>query len=343
VRIGIAYDMKDDAPAAGSESDDASEEYDPPETIDALARTIEDLGHETVRLGGGRDFLRAVVDADVDLVFNIAEGRGVHRSREAQVPSVLEMLGIPYTGSDPLTLAVGLDKAVAKRIVASHGVSTPWSLLAHSLDEVLSAGPNAFTYPLVVKPTYEGSSKGVRADSKVGEWASLVHMVALITQEYRQPALVERFVPGREVTVGIVGHADPRVVGVMEVVPNTGLDDGFMYTLEVKRNYRAVVRYDCPPRMAPAVIEAIEREALAAFQALGCRDVARLDFRVTPASEPVFIEANPLPGMGSYSDLPIMAGLRGWSFSRLVEEILSSAIERTGAPRRARATAHTGR
>lgn len=343
MKIGLAYDIKPVDSGPASEDDDSSEEYDSPDTIDALASTIEDLGHETVRLGGGPEFLRNVVRADVDLVFNIAEGRGTHRSREAQVPSVLEMLGIPYTGSDPLTLAVALDKAVAKRIAASHGVRTPWSMLAASVDDLDALGPEGFSYPLVVKPTYEGSSKGVRADSKVTDWASLVRMVSLITQEYRQPALVERFVPGREVTVGIVGHTDPRVVGVMEVVPNTGLDDGFMYTIEVKRNYRELVTYACPPAMEPQVIQAIEREALAAFRALGCRDVARLDFRVSPEGEPVFIEANPLPGMGSYSDLPIMAGLRGWRFRQLVEAVLTSAIVRAGVTPRPRAVARSGR
>src|SRR6266511_5783979 len=134
MRIGITYDLKDDGPAAPGRPDDFQEEFDSPATIEALAAVLRGLGHEVEKLGDGRRLLERLLADPPDLVFNLAEGQGVGRSREARVPAVLEMLGIPYTGSDPLTLAVTLDKDCAKRLVRSAGVAIPQSHVIHPTD-----------------------------------------------------------------------------------------------------------------------------------------------------------------------------------------------------------------
>lgn len=331
MKIGLAYDLKPSAsPGSRPSLDEEAEEYDPPETIDALASEIQRLGHRVVCLGGGLAFLENVPRAGVDFVFNIAEGRGVYRSREAQIPGILEMLGIPYSGSDPLTLALCLDKLSAKRVALSAGVRTPSFQAVLSLEELCAPGAKPLAFPLVIKPAFEGSSKGIHGTSRVESQDDLYQSVKALLTAYRQPALVEQFVPGREVTVGVVGNTPPRIVGVMEVVPLKGPDDDFMYTVEVKRNWRELVSYRCPPELPSEVLRAVEEAALTLYKELGCRDVARLDFRIDRANQVYFLEANPLPGLGSYSDLPIMADLAGWSYSRLIEGILDSALARYG-------------
>lgn len=331
MRIGLAYDLKSAVAVAPHSPEDESEEYDPPDTIDALASEIENLGHEVSRLGGGAEFLDRIRGSNVDLVFNIAEGRGVHRSRESQVPAVLEMLGIPYSGSDPLTLALCLDKPLAKQIALAAGVSTPGFAVIRRADDLDRLVNGTFEFPVVVKPSFEGSSKGIRLNSRVERKAELHKRVAGVLKDYRQPVLVEEFVRGKEITVGVVGNDPPGVIAMMEVVPTDGREDDFMYTLEVKRDWQSLVSYRCPPKLPSRCLRDIEEAALALFNAFQCRDVARLDFRVDGNGTPQFLEANPLPGFSPvYSDLPIMARLSGWEYRRLVGAVLNAALARYG-------------
>lgn len=338
MKIGLTYDLKGTVETQPGGPEDESEDYDPPDTIDALAAEIEGLGHRVVRLGGGHTFLESVRQSAVDLVFNIAEGRGTYRGREAQVPSVLEMLGIPYTGSDPLTLCLCQDKPLAKQAALSAGVATPRYQVIHTMEDLDGRREDGLLFPVVVKPAFEGSSKGIRLTSRVDRWADLRQPVNTILQVYRQPALLEEFIAGTEVTVGVIGNTTPQVLGVMEVVPqppysfhprgNGGRED-FMYTLEVKRDWRRLVSYRCPPQLTAQCVKEIEAMALTLYRVLGCRDVARLDFRADRWNRPYFLEANPLPGLSPvHSDLPIMAGLVGWSYTRLIERILKSGMAR---------------
>jgi D-alanine-D-alanine ligase len=332
MKIGLAFDLKPSGESLTlTATDDGLEEYDPPETIEALAVSLEQLGHRVIMLGGGREFLERVLASSVDLVFNIAEGHGCHRSREAQVPGVLEMLGIPYVGSDPLTLALCLDKPSAKRIAQSGGVATPGFQVIETIDDLSLFRDLPLRFPLVVKPAFEGSSKGIHQTSRVEDFPALRRQACWVMDRYRQPALVEEFVPGVEVTVGVVGNRPPQVVAVMEVVPRGGPDENFMYTLEVKRNWRQMVGYRCPPDIPPEWLRRVQDSALKLYKLLGCRDMARIDFRIDRLGRPFFIEANPLPGLSPvYGDLPIMGGLSGWDYPRLVETILDSARQRYG-------------
>lgn len=337
MKIGLSYDVKQDPAAAAlgsiagngpSRPDDWQEEFDSPATIEALTTALRGLGHEVVWLGDGRDFLLRVLADPPDLVFNLAEGEGISRCREARVPAVLEMLGIPHTGSDPLTLAATLDKDCARRLVATAGVLVPPGV-------AVSPGENPcqkvqeqdLVYPLIVKPAWEGSSKGIRRKCLVHEQQGLIEAVEYIHRDHCQPVLIEEFIQGEELTVGLLGNHPPRILGVMRVVPNQPTEH-FVYSLEVKRDFERLVRYESPPQLPAEQLAAVEQAALAAWRVLGCRDVSRVDFRLRQG-RPYFLEVNPLPGLNPHSsDLVLLARLRGWSYQQLIAAILEAALSR---------------
>jgi D-alanine-D-alanine ligase len=328
MRIGITYDLKTDQPNSVGLPDDSQEEFDSPATIEAIAGVLRSLGHDVEKLGDGRGLLQRLLAQPPDFVFNFAEGEGIGRCREARVPAVLEMLGVPYTGSDPLTLAVTLDKDCAKRFVQSAGVAVPRG-------RVVPPGTRArphdiaaeLRFPLIVKPAWEGSSKGIRNSSVVNRLPDLEPAMESLQRDHREPVLVEEYIAGDELTVGVLGNAQPHLLGVMRVLPRQPTDQ-FVYSLEVKRDYLRQVRYECPPCLPADNIQTVEEAALKVYQALGCRDVARIDFRLR-GDVPYFLEVNPLPGLNpESSDLVIMAQLKGWSYSQLVGGILEAAIDR---------------
>ena len=334
MRIGIAFSL---APSdrGGDGPDDRYEEFDKPETIAAIADVIRGEGHEVVLLGDGEEFLVRVLDDRPDFVFNIAEGHGVGRCREARVPAVLEMLDIPYSGSDPLTLAVALDKPLAKRLVRPL-VHVPDGVVltpdVEPIDILPMIAPLAghFGFPLIMKPAFEGSSKGIRTRSLVRNSVDAALVYRDLRRAYDQPILVEQFVAGDEVTVAILGNglgAEP--LGAMRIAPKRPTES-FVYSLEVKRDWARRVDYEAPAQLAPTALEDLVADALTTYRALGCRDVARLDFRFR-GSQPMFIEANPLPGLNpESSDLVILARGYGISYEDLIRRILNTALARVG-------------
>ncbi len=325
MEIGIAYDLASDfAPAQGGAVDSLAE-YDSEDTVAAIEAVLLKAGHAPRRLGGGRRFLEAVMAAPPELVFNLAEGRG-GRSREAQVPAVCELLQIPYTHSDPLTMAVTLDKAAAKRLVGSAGVNTP------AFEVLDRPGATGLEFPVVAKPLHEGSSMGISAGSLARTQHDLDRVVAELLDAYREPALVEEFCPGEELTVGIFGAGEcALVLAVMEVAPQRRDLDDFLYSGQVKHDWRVEVTYHVPPRWAPALTERAQTVALAAYRALGCRDVGRVDLRVDRCGEPSFLEANPLPGLHPVtSDLAMMARPLGIEYDPLIMRIVDCARDRLG-------------
>lgn len=333
--IGIAYDLKTDVERAvlrnaGDEPlpDDLLEEYDSEATVSAIEEALLASGYRTRRLGSGRSFLAEAMREPGDLVFNIAEGYG-SRSREAHVPSALEMLGVPYTHSDPLTLALTLDKAMAKRVVASAGVPTPRFAVVEHVDQTSSV---PLSYPLIAKPLFEGSSMGVRNHSRVVDEVELRELVAQLLADYHEPVLVEEFASGPEFTVGILGTgASAEVIGAMEIVPRNCAIERFVYSLEVKRNYLEEVEYHAPPRRSPGIVAHVEEVALAAYRALACRDVGRVDVRLGADGEPKFLEVNPLPGLNPITgDLVILARAHGIAYAELIGRIVDGARARQG-------------
>lgn len=328
MKVGITFDLKEASrPARANAPDDLFEEFDSPVTIEAIASVLRNLGHEVVLLGDGRELLQRLLADPPEFVFNFAEGQGVGRAREARVPAVLEMLGIPYTGSDPLTLAVTLDKDCAKRLVASEGVPVPPGMVIEPGDDLSRLNAAQLTFPVIVKPAWEGSSKGIRNKCLVKTAAALRETVAALLRDYEQPILVEEYIQGDELTVGVLGNDPPKIIGVMRVVPNEPAEH-FVYSLEVKRDYLRQVKYEVPAPLDPTATVAVERATLTAYRALGCRDVARVDFRLRDGV-PYFLEVNPLPGLNpESSDLVILAGLAGWTHAQLIEAIFQAAVRR---------------
>jgi D-alanine-D-alanine ligase len=329
LRIGITFDVKVDGPLQPGLPDDFQEEFDSPATIDAIAKVLRGLGHEVEKLGDGKDMLRGLLDRPPDFVFNLAEGEGIGRSREARVPAVLEMLGLPYSGSDPLTLAATLDKDFAKRVVQSEEIAVPCGCVVHEpcdgfVDKIASKG---LRYPLIVKPAWEGSSKGIHSKSLATDSAELHYAIETVGRDHSQPVLVEEYIEGDELTVGVIGNDPPQAIGVMRVLP-TQPHRHFIYGLEVKRDYLRQVHYEYPPQLSAAIVKQVEQSALKVFHVLGCRDVARIDFRLRNGV-PYFLEVNPLPGLNpESSDLVILAKLAGWTYAALIQKIFDAAISR---------------
>ncbi|MBA4065268.1 MAG: D-alanine--D-alanine ligase [Isosphaera sp.] len=339
MRIGIAFDLKPDAPLPAGAPDDLHEEFDSPATVRAVADVLRSLGHTAVELGNGRPLVEALLRDPPDLVFNFAEGSGVSRSREARVPAVCELLGVPYTGSDPLALAVALDKDMTRRIAESHGVTVPKGVTLVPPDVEYDGDYAEFPavleeaclpLPVIAKPTCEGSSKGVRNRCVVRTAADFGPTVVELWRAYRQPVLVEEFVAGDEVTVGIVGNDPAEPLGVMRMVPKAVPVGEFVYSLEVKRDWERHVEYEAPAKLPPDVLRAVEADALAVFAGLGCRDVARADFRVRDGV-PYFLEVNPLPGLSPESgDIVFLAYRMGLTYPDLVGRVLAAATARLG-------------
>jgi D-alanine-D-alanine ligase len=240
----------------------------------------------------------------------------------------LEFLNIPYTGSDPLTLSLTLDKSMAKRVAMSAGIPTPRFKRVNRKEDLKEIN---LSYPLFVKLCDEGSSKGVRLDSKVTDALSLEEKTRWLLENYGPPVLVEEFVKGPEFTVGVLGNDTPSVLGVMLIeIKGKPLEEA-IYSLEIKREWEEKVIYHCPPPIDPELQKGIGEVALQAYRALDCRDVSRVDIRVGQDGTPYFLEINPLPGLSPvYGDLPIMAKRMGWSYDQLVRTIFHHALKRNG-------------
>lgn len=322
MRVALAYNLKRVKPERGGAHDDEAE-YDGPATIGAIVSALESLGHDVVELEADRSFPRAVLATKPDVVFNVAEG-AAGRSREAQVPALLELLEIPYTGSDPAALVLTLDKAVAKAVVREAGLYTPRSYVV--LDGTEEAPPG-FRFPAIVKPVAEGSSKGVLPASVATREEDARDLACIIANRYEQGALVEEFLPGREFTVAVLG--DPaEALPPMEIVLSTGTAFP-VYSFDHKLEPTDEVRYESPARIPPELERELRDLALRSFHALGCRDVARIDLRLDREGRPAFIECNPLPGLTpGWSDLCLIAEPAGIDYRSLIRRILEPAVRR---------------
>ncbi|MEJ2079790.1 MAG: D-alanine--D-alanine ligase [Acidobacteriota bacterium] len=328
MRIGLVYDLRDDYLAEGWTPEEAAE-FDSVSTIDALDNALRSLGHEVERIGHGRRLCaRVAAGSRWDLVFNIAEGRR-GRSREAQVPALLELYDIPYTFSDPLVCAATLDKAVGKRLVRDAGLRTPEFAVIRALEETSAI---ELEFPLFAKPLAEGTGKWIDSASRVDDMASLTRVCAVLLARSGQPVLVEEYLPGREFTTGIAGTGRrARVIGTMEIFIHeaAGTSD---YSFEVKQDWEKLCQY--PPLEVGGLRDEVEALALEAYRALECRDLGRVDLRLDRQGRPSFVEVNPLPGLNPvYSDLPILSRQNGWEYVDIIRAVIESALERcNGGP-----------
>ncbi len=320
--IGLAYDLRSEYLARGY-SEEETAELDRDETIAAIEEAVRRAGHATARIGSAEALAERLAKNECwDLVFNICEGL-YGLGRESLVPAMLDAHRIPYTFSDPAVLALSLHKAMTKRVVRDLGVPTPDFAVVERPED---ADGVRLAYPLFAKPLAEGTGKGIDATSKIQTLAELRKVCAHLLARFRQPVLVEEFLPGREFTAGVVGTgAEAEIVGVMEVILNQNAEaDAYSYVNKEECDARVVYR------LAEKDIDRECREVcLKAWRGLGARDAGRIDLRVARDGKVNFIEVNPLAGLHpQHSDLPIICTMVGVTFQQLIERILESAIRR---------------
>lgn len=314
MRLGLTYDLQTDP------ADERQAEFDSPSTIDALCDALKLLGHDVLLLGNAHDLLRDPRRlSDVDLVFNIAEG--LHgRCREAWVPMLLELHGVPYVGSDPLALTLGLDKAMAKRIAQAEGVPTPrWLTVAHpaALPREL---PLAF--PVIVKPRDEGSGRGVDAGAIASSPEQLTQRLQRLFEHCPAPMLIEEFIPRGELTVCVIGNDPPLAYPAIQ----RPLDAVSRLSCHLIKP--TPLRVDYPLVLDDALDAAAQQIALRMFQALGCRDIARVDLRVDDAGRPYFLEINPLPSFDPHGTMGLLAESLGLTYADLIGRVVDAARAR---------------
>ena len=364
--VALLANLKKNAPHLQGEAADAHDDLDSERTVEALKNSIEAAGFKCVVLEGNLDIIQPLRKLKPDLAFNICE---MHwgDSRESQIPAILEMLRIPYTGSKLFTMALSQDKPMTKRVLAYHGLPTPEFQEFARPDEPLDA---KLKFPLFVKPAREGTGMGVDENSIVSNEQELRARVEWVIRAYREPALVERFIEGREVTVGIMGNPGPEhswktmrngkpFGGSFDEAITGGrfhffppLEVNFSgYQVETKGIYsnllKTVLGEDyhvlLPAPLEPKQLKELQRLTAATFQVIGCADVARVDFRLDKHDndKPYILEINPLPGMSpGYSDLCLESESEGIDHVKLVSGILQLAMRRQGvtvpAPARVR-------
>jgi D-alanine-D-alanine ligase len=325
MKIGLVFDLQDWYLARGYSLEETAE-FDREDTIEGIEQALAALGHETERVGNAFQLVEALAAGKRwDLVFNIAEGL-YGPGREALVPALLDAYQIPYTFSDPLVLALTLDKAACKRFVRDLGLPTPDFAVVREPCEIAAVN---LPYPLFAKPCTEGTGKGISGASKITSPEALQAVCRDLLARFRQPVLVETYLPGREFTVGLAGTGSKaRSLGCMEVV-FLERAEGAGYTYLNKKDFESRVEYR--PADGPEA-RAAEDLALAAWRGLHCRDAGRIDIRLDAAGNPSFIEVNPLAGINPViSDLVILCGQRNVSYQDLIAMILDSALERLGS------------
>ncbi len=327
LRVGLTFDLVDAHRAATLSEEDLAE-FDSEQTIAGIEQAIARMGHPTERIGGIQSLVKALAAGKSwDLVFNIAEGRS-GSARESQVPALLDAYSIPYTFSDPLVLGLALHKAHAKSIVRAAGVGTADYRLVEQLEDL---EPNDLAFPLFAKPVAEGTSKGISKDSIIADGVQLQRVCRELLERFNQPVLLETYLPGREFTVGVLGcGAQAQSLGTLEVLLVGDADVG-VYSYRNKKQFIGKVEYRwLSPKQDP-VIEAVERTALLAYRAIGCRDAGRVDVRLDREGKPCFIEVNPLPGLNpEISDLAILVRQTGLGYAKLIAAIVNEARKRVG-------------
>lgn len=328
MKMGLTYDLRQEYLEKGYGEEETAE-FDRPDTIEAIETALAESGFETDRIGNIESLMKRLAAGESwDMVFNIAEGiRGY--GREAQVPALLEAFNIPYVFSDPLVLSLTLHKGMTKRVIRDLGIPTAdFSVVESELDIETVALP----FPLFAKPVAEGTGKGISAASQIQDRNQLRAVCLRLLEKFDQPVLVERYLPGREFTVGLIGTGrEASVLGVIEVVFREDAEAG-AYSYLNKKEWERRVEY----RLAnEETAKQAGEVALAAWKGLGCRDGGRIDLRTDERGTPNFIEVNPLAGLNpDHSDLCFVAYKVGMSYRELIAAIVSSALRRNGLEHR---------
>lgn len=334
LRVGITYNLKKNAASdAAEEAPDLEAEYDSIETVLAIKNALKSDSCQVELLEATEELPLKLRKHDIDIVFNIAEGiQG--RGREAEIPAIMNFYKIPYTGSDETTLCLALDKALTKRVLATYHIRTPrYQVISKEQTKINSN----ITYPAIVKPNAEGSSKGISDVAIASNPEELKRLVHKNINLYHQDMLIEEYIGGREFTVGILGNdSELQVFPPMEIVYLNQQNPYNIYSYNVKQNYKKLIRYECPAAISKEIESEMIHTAKRIYEILQCKDFARIDFRLSQdidahSEKLYFIEINPLPGLApGYSDFPMIAEFNGMDYVTLVRSILNSALKRYG-------------
>jgi len=333
LNVGLTYNLKKTADPVAGQPEDFYIEFDDEATVDAIAGALRKGGCEVTKIEADEEAYGKIKGLKPDFVFNIAEGiRG--ESRESQVPAMLEMRGTPYTGSGPLTLAIALDKALTHQVLNANGVPSPRFQVFFSPKQKRQ---RSLEFPLVVKPLAEGSSKGIRSSSLVKDERGLQEQLSWVIETYKQSAIVEEFLPGREFTVGLIGNGDPLVLPIVEILLEK-LPSGAspIYSFEAKWIWDVPEKpldiFKCPADVPDDLEKKVRKTAARTFKVLNCRDLCRMDVRLDKEGKPRVLEVNPLPGLipdpDAHSCLPEAAAEAGFSYDQLVCTIFWQALKR---------------
>ncbi|MFH1678684.1 MAG: ATP-grasp domain-containing protein [Candidatus Omnitrophota bacterium] len=322
--VGLTYDIKPDYKFKESDPSDANAEFDSPQTIDLIAQAIESLGHQVKRIGNAFSLIKVLDSIDVDIVFNVSEGL-TGRNRESQIPVILEMKGIPFVGADGLSLALTLDKLMAKKIFFAEGIPTPKFIEAKEANALLNSGHLRF--PLIVKPRFEGSSKGIDSNARVNDLEGLVKQVDYIINTYKQPVLVEEFIKGKEFTVAVIGNDPLEVLPPIQIKIEGQLDLGEkFYTFGHIAS--AALEYVCPAPISKELENRLKELARRVYRAVDCCDFGRVDFRVDEHDNPYVLEINPLPCLAAEDVFMLISKRLNISYTQMIGKILESAFRR---------------
>lgn len=324
--VGIIFNCKKNT---SEDFPDAEAEYDSIDTVYAIRDALASAGIRSVLMELDQTLPARLAETHIDFAFNIAEGRS-GRGREAEAPAILNLFGIPFTGSDETALSIALDKALCKRLLSSYRIRTPRYLVVRKEQDI---HPAKLSFPVIVKPNAEGSSKGIPDACIASDAEQLRELAVRELRQYGGPVLVEEYIAGREFTVGLLGNQDNlRVFPPMEIVFRKNTDRDYrIYSFGVKQNYQEFVDYECPAKLPPALEADMVRMARRAYEVLGCQDFARVDFRLSEDGKLYFIEINPLPGLApGYSDYPMLAGFSGVSYQELVLAVFYAGLSRCG-------------
>lgn len=332
MKIALTCNLKRKDPTKPA---DYFSEFDSEETVNAIISALKNKGHhvDLIDVEKPNQLFAYFRKNRVDMVFNISEGK-YGRFRESEIPALLDHLNIPYTGSDSVSLALAMNKALTKKILRAERIPTPDFQLFVSGEEKINP---ALKFPLIVKPNYEGSAKGISVSSVVNDEESLYNKVNEVLRAYKQPVLAEEFIKGRELTVGILENAKTVILPILEIDFSACKESGeYFYSWRMKeyqgnKELGLVPRFYCPARLDRATEVRVKEIALRTHYAIGCMDISRTDIRLNQDNIPYVLEINPLPGLNPReSNFPLMAYAAGMGYEDLIEAILASASRRRG-------------
>ncbi len=325
MKIGFTYDLRDRHEPDHHSPIDFYGEFETEETIAAIVEALRSLGHEVIQIGNLPSLLHFLAEGNrVELIFNMSEGR-YGRARESQIPGVLEAYRIPYTFSDPHTLAICLDKGLTKDMLRKANIPTPDYQVLRPYEPIRLTDVTLDALPLFLKPLYEGTSKGIDERAIVRSEAQMQARVHWLWETYQQPVLLEKYLPGREFTVGLLGSgAETRVIGASEISLKKERE---VYGFFEKEACEELVSYDFFTDQP--LYDELAELSIKTWQLLECRDGGRVDFKLDENGRPYVLEANTLPGLHpTHSDLPMIATGAGMRYAELLGEILGYAIQR---------------